>query len=585
MNNSQTLPPGNSLKTMRLVCLGLAALIVLVLLYRAVHSLDYEARLRFWEKFMVEGHAAMRDRRLQHALDSFRQAVEESSRFAQPDIRLAISQSDLAGSERLYGKLADSERHYRQSIEIYAALERKSAGQDAAAQFIPCEKARAYCGLGNVFLMERKYPEAEKSFEAALTLYRAEGEKCKTDPLLRQDLVAALAGMAESAFAQKRFEKAEPFYVAAAALIDKCVGTDPLKRTIMSGYSKVLLFTGRPHAAHAAEAAGRITGSEKRLQSLVDEGRAALIKRHFGEAERALKMAQDEADTVDLGEPFVVPLRMLAQLYVQTGRLSEAEEACERALQLTSQSDGVVDDEIDKTLKQLVYIYIARGEYARALPLLERQLELEKTTYSTSGHRIAETLAIQAYASDRAGQKAEAEKLIGDALSSLSTAREMPRAATAYTYLGKIYFAHGGLPQAQEMFEKALAIREKTRSAKSAKAAEARKDLALVQMARGEFATANAELVKAIELMRIKCEADDPLWISVYGAYGRCLEKMGKEREAEAAYRDAFDGIAKNNFIHGEESVQAATAYASLLRRINKTDELARVESYVVRNN
>lgn len=584
MNNSPAHAPTIKRKAAaRLTACVALALSGFFILYQGAQRLDYEARMRFWEKFMVEGHGAMRDHRLQHALESFSQAVTESHRFNQPDIRTAISFSDLAASERFYGKFEDAEKDYANALKIYESLE-KTGARGVASQMLFEERARAHCGLGNVYLSKKNYAEAEKNFEAALARYRAAGDKAKVDPLLRQDFVCALAGMAETALAQQRFERAEPFYVAAVAMIDKCVGMDSLKRSILLGYARVLQFNGDRRAADAAIAKARITGSEKRVQQLLNEGKAALINRHFGEAEAVLKLAQDEAETVDFGEPFIVPLRMLAQLFVRTGRFSEAEAACERALSISSQADVRVDDEIDKTLKQLVFIYMARGEYARALPLLERQLQLEKTTYSSSGHRIAETLSIKAYATDRAGHKEEADRLINDALTALSTAREMPRAATGYSYIGKVYFVRGDLQRAQDMLGKAVAIRQKTRSSKSAKAADCLKDLALVQMARGNFSEAHAELQEAIELMRLKCEDDDPLWISVYGAQGQCLEKMGREDEAESAYQNAFDAIAKNNFIHGEEAVQAADAYASLLKRKNKTSALEAVESYLVHN-
>jgi tetratricopeptide (TPR) repeat protein len=154
---------------------------------------------------------------------------------------------NLAKLYRDQGKFDDAENSYKRSLEIEEKYPPNGSGAASALR-----------NLGNLYIYEKKYGEAEPLLERALSLGE---QQWGPDSFF---VALNVVGLADLYAAQERFDLAEPLYVRSVALYDKAKGVSP--RHLAKLYEKVAAMykhLGREEEAkeysnRAAETRGRL---------------------------------------------------------------------------------------------------------------------------------------------------------------------------------------------------------------------------------------------------------------------------------------------------------------------------------------
>ena len=175
------------------------------------------------------------------------------------------------------------------------------------------------------------------------------------------------------------------------------------------------------------------------------------------------------------------------------GRITEAEEGYQRALNLVKESSGPASPDVAIALNHLAIFYHASGQNAKAEPFL------------------AEALAID-------------EKTLG---------AEDPRLAPILNSFAALDLGEGGDAEAKTLYERALQIEDKPSGVENSGVATSLNGLAQLCAGQGQYAQAEA-LYKRSLTIREKTLADDDLDLAdTFGGYSAQLKKTKRESEAE----------------------------------------------------
>jgi tetratricopeptide (TPR) repeat protein len=220
------------------------------------------------------------------------------------------------------------------------------------------------------------------------------------------------------------------------------------------------------------------------------------------------------------------------------GRYTEGESRYKHALTVREKSLGVEHPYVAVTLNGIAELYRAQGHYAKAEPLFQRSLAILEKALGPDNVNLAATLNNLALLLVDQGQYAKAEPLYGRALAIRVKALgpEHPYVATSLNNLALLYNYQGQYDKAESLYRRSLAIYE------------------------------NAPGTNPFHLGNILC--------NLAGLY----VMQEKYDQAESLCRRALAILEEAPGPHPDMAT-CLEIYAWLLRKINRTDEAAPLES------
>ena len=304
-------------------------------------------------------------------------------------------------------------------------------------------------------------------------------------------------------------------------------------------------------------------------------GRAALPARHRHRREDARPRAPRPRHR----------LNNLAELYRATGRYAEAEPLYQRAIAIGEKALGPEHPDLATWLNNLAVLYQATGRYAEAEPLFQRAIAIGEKTLGPEHPDLATGLNNLAELYQATGRYAEAEPLYQRAiaisektlgpehpdlairLNNLAAAlpghrplrrgraalparprhrREGPRpraprpSPLGLNNLAELYRATGRYAEAEPLFQRALAIGEKTLGPEHPNLAIRLNNLAMLYQATGRYAEAEPLYQRALAIGEKTLGPEHPDLATWLNNLAVLYQDTGRYAEAEPLYQRAI---------------------------------------------
>jgi serine/threonine-protein kinase len=139
--------------------------------------------------------------------------------------------------------------------------------------------------------------------------------------------------------------------------------------------------------------------------------------------------------------------------------------------------------------------------------------------------------------------------------------------------MGSVYLNLAALPEAQTMFDSALAIRRATNGTRSTEFADALHNRAQLQYSQGEYEASELTHREALAIRRSLLPADHPDIGSSLDGLAAALDELNRLEESEEMYRAALDNARLNYGPEDAETAFGMLNLAAVLRSQAKYDE------------
>jgi tetratricopeptide (TPR) repeat protein len=265
---------------------------------------------------------------------------------------------------------------------------------------------------------------------------------------------------------------------------------------------------------------------------------------------------------------------------IAQGRYAQALPALEEARE-TAESAGRRDAEVAILLNNLGSVYYELGRHRDARNLFERSLVMWRDLGETDTTAVTRTLNNlgAVYLKLHLLQKAEETLTQASALEEkLSGNRDDVRVARAWASLGQVYQAERRWADAENLFRKALAVREREQGPNHRDVASALNNLAVLLQDSKRFEEAEPLLERALRIWEDRLGSDHPLVAAASHNLAVLYTQVGRTREAETYFKRAIR-IASVALPPDHPNTAAyMDSYAVLLRRLGRKDEAGRLE-------
>ncbi|KAH6633953.1 hypothetical protein B0J18DRAFT_414818 [Chaetomium sp. MPI-SDFR-AT-0129] len=225
-----------------------------------------------------------------------------------------------------------------------------------------------------------------------------------------------------------------------------------------------------PHAEQCSWWMGQISGTEwsmeealldamQMLGSLyVDQGRLKEAEAMYERALQGREKALGKDHTTTL-----TTVNLLGSLYIQQGRLEESEAMYERALQGHEKALGKDHTTTLSTVNLLGSLYIQQGRLEESEAMFQRALQGREKALGKDHTTTLITVNLLGSLYIRQGRLEEAEAMLQRALQGEEKAlgQDHPTTLSTVELLGSLYIRQGGLEEAEAMFQRVLQGEEK----------------------------------------------------------------------------------------------------------------------------
>ena len=281
--------------------------------------------------------------------------------------------------------------------------------------------------LGNVYLTQGKFAEAEPLFERALRIWErgAPGHAGIATPI---------GNLASLYVAQGRYAAAEPLFNRSLTITEKAVGTE------------------HPEIAMRLNALAELY----RRQSKYAQAEPLY--------ERALSIWEKSRGPTHID--VARALNNLATLYMAQLKYAEAEPLYVRSLAIREKAHGPKHPDVANSLNNLATLYIAQGQHVPAEALLKRSISIWDDALDRDHPLMALSLYNLAFMYSSRGQYAAAEPLYMRSLAIREKALgpEHPDVAASLEKISDLYAKMGKTEDAKLFADRAAKVRELTRN-------------------------------------------------------------------------------------------------------------------------
>jgi tetratricopeptide (TPR) repeat protein len=276
----------------------------------------------------------------------------------------------------------------------------------------------------------------------------------------------------------------------------------------------------------------------------------------------------------------IVELQGQAWSLQAEGKLSDAAEACQRALRLLAQAGDDNTPDAANLLNDLAEIECDRQNFKTALEIVQRAYEIENVL----GHQLTGDIAAQLRSRTLGmigqihrtnGDYALAEPSLQEALQIVATefGEDSAEVADARNNLAVLYKYWGRFDQGLELYEQVLQSIIVRRGDTCLEAAAVYHNIGGILHSKGDFAAAEPPARKAWDISRRLLGEDDPRAQLDAVAYAAVLDGLGRFRECEVIYRHALTIFAATLGPEGYEVAANLHNLAAALSAQGKNEE------------
>ncbi|HKB37004.1 MAG TPA: CHAT domain-containing tetratricopeptide repeat protein [Gemmataceae bacterium] len=233
--------------------------------------------------------------------------------------------------------------------------------------------------------------------------------------------------------------------------------------------------------------------------------------------------------------------------YYQAGKLPEATEAAEKALETARRLYPRQDHpDLAKSLKKLAFVLRAQRKYADAESLYREALAMYRRLHPRQDHPLlAKTLNNLAFVLWYQGKYADAESFFREALAMyrrLHPRQDHPDLAVSLNNLARVLQDREKLADAEPLFREVVEMLRRLYPERDhPHLADGLTSLALVLHAQGKYADAEPLLRDAVEMKRrLYPKQDRPDLAGSLSSLATVLQARGKDADAEALHREAL---------------------------------------------
>jgi tetratricopeptide (TPR) repeat protein len=256
------------------------------------------------------------------------------------------------------------------------------------------------------------------------------------------------------------------------------------------------------------------------------------------EFERA--WGSDHMSTLDM-------INNLGKVYEAQGRLKKAEAMYKRALEGYEKAWGLGHESILTTINNLGNVYNAQGRLKEAEAMYKRALEGKKKAYGSHHMSTLKTINNLGIVYEAQGRLKEAEAMYKRALEGYEKAWGSHHTSTLSTInnLGGLCETQGRLKEAEAMYKRALDGYEKACGSDHMSTLNMINNIGIVYTAQGRLNEAEAIYKRALEGKEKACGSHNPSTLDTINNLGILYEAQGRLKEAEAMHQRALEGKEK----------------------------------------
>ncbi len=284
---------------------------------------------------------------------------------------------------------------------------------------------------------------------------------------------------------------------------------------------------------------------------------------------QALAIARDRGEGLGVAQA----ADDLADLLLDTARLSEARSLLEEALDIRRRRLGGEHPKIAESLLGLAEVLVQEGDYDAARERCEEAVALRRRLLAGDDPLLAESLNDLALVHHELARYDEAEPLLEEALE-IYRGRfgdEHPDVAMVLGNLGQLLRDRHDYDRAEPLLRRALALDRRLSGDDHPDVAQDLDNLALLLEDRGELAAAEASCRQALEIRRRRLGPDHPAVAESLNNLGALTHVRGGDAEPE--FRRALEILRRNHPSGHPDLASTQNNLAVVLQAAGRDDE------------
>ena len=239
-------------------------------------------------------------------------------------------------------------------------------------------------------------------------------------------------------------------------------------------------------------------------------------------------------------------INSLGILYIEQGKLREAEEMFQRALQVKEKELGLEHRSTLKTINSLGILYIEQGKLCEAEEMFQRALQAKEKELGLEHSLILETISSLGILYRKQGKLREAEEIFQRVLQAKEKELGPEHRSTLETInsLGNLYIKQGKLREAEEMFQRVLQAKEEL-GPEHRSTLETINSLGILYRKQGKLREAEEMFKRVLQAKEKELSPEHRSTLKTINSLGNLYMKQGKLREAEKMYQRVLQGLEK----------------------------------------
>lgn len=461
---------------------------------------------------------------------------ERVLRSAHPDI--ASLHYQLGILSRLRGKYAEAEGHLHQVLHLC-----QHAGTSESSQIIQKLMAKTWRGLGNTYVDQGKYNEAEEAFRKAAELQEQIPDA--EDTLL----ITILNGLGNVYLQQGKYRDAESTYQHALQIWGKLARPDD------------------PEMAHALSNLAILYYEEGKYEQA-----KPLLTRAVEMREQAFGPEHPQ---------IAISLTILGAISLAQGKYTEAEELHQRAFHIWEKALGLEHLQVAYSFIWLGKVYREQSQYEDAEHALQRALDIREQVLGPEHAQLVSPLTTLGGVYRDQGKEKEAEKCLRDALriGEQTMGREHPDMIFPLAEWGSLQRECKNYEEAEEVLQRAVKLCEQ-HGHEHPHIASLLNELAECYRWQGKYTEAEPLYQHALRIWKQQLGPEHPKVASLLTGLASLYKDLGRYTESESLYQRAL-AIREHSLGHRHrKTMETRTQYLALLRAMGREENAVRVEKF-----
>jgi tetratricopeptide (TPR) repeat protein len=283
----------------------------------------------------------------------------------------------------------------------------------------------------------------------------------------------------------------------------------------------------------------------------------------------------EAVDEKEEQEAVLDAIHLLGNLYVDQGKLSEAEQMYEWALRGQEEAFGPTHMPTLQTVNNLGILYYNQGKLGQAEQMYKRALQGKEETFGPHHTSTLDTVNNLGNLYRNQGKLAEAGQMYERALRGKKEAHGLTHTSTLQTVnnLGNLYADQGKLGEAEQMYEQALRGMEQALGPNHTSTLNTVNNLGILYKKQGKLDEAEQMYKRALRGYEEAFGATHTLTLDLVTNLGNLYKNQGKMDEAERMYKQALQGTKEALGPNHTSTLQALSNLGILYHNQSKLGE------------